>query len=192
MSLHAPPVIEDPAELELLETSDDEATVYEYVDGERVEKNMSLLSQAIGFEVGVEIKLHLRETGTGGVVMTEPYVRCFDGSPETRRRPDVAYWRHEQYPNGLPPRGDALLPPALAVEVVSPGDSSVALEEKLAEYYRAGVEVVWVIHDSPRRVRVERPDGTAHVYREGETIPGDPVLPDLAIPVAAIFPKVEA
>ena len=45
------------------------------------------------------------------------------------------------------------IPPDLAVEVVSPNDSAEELEEKLEDYHKAGVPLVWVIY--PERTQGE-------------------------------------
>ncbi|MEM6562369.1 MAG: Uma2 family endonuclease, partial [Planctomycetota bacterium] len=113
-------------------------------------------------------------------------------APGTKRRPDVAYWHAHQFPDGLPERGEATIAPAWCIEVVSPGDNAEALEEKVAEYFRAGVELVWIVIPATRSVRTERPDGTAHVYRGDQALTADPVLPAFTAPVARLFPKTAA
>ena len=175
------------------ETPDDgEGPLFEIVDGEKVEKPMSQLAQATGSEICFNLKLHVRTDGDRGYVMTEPFVACFEWMPKTKRRPDVAYWRREQYPDGLAPRGDAALPPVMVVEVVSPGDDGEALEVKLAEYFRAGVELAWVVYPLARKIRGEQPDGTTHTYYEDDTITAAPVLPGFSAKVADLFPPTRA
>jgi Uma2 family endonuclease len=61
------------------------------------------------------------------------------------RRPDVAFVAHERWAKGRPiPLTDNAwdVVPNLATEVVSPTDSVEELEQKIAEYFRAGVERV--------------------------------------------------
>ena len=57
---------------------------------------------------------------------------------------------------GCLPQGWGKIPPDLAVEVVSPNDSADALEEKLDDYQKVGVPLVWVIYPEPRTVKVFR------------------------------------
>jgi Uma2 family endonuclease len=77
------------------------------------------------------------------------------------------------------------------VEVVSPGDNSQALDVKIAEYFRAGVGLVWVVHPATGSVRAEQPDGNAHVYRveRDERVPAVPVLPDFSPSIAEFLPR---
>ena len=156
------------------ETPDDPAEpVYELVDGEKIEKDMSLLSQLVGSEIAFRFRIFVEEDG---YVVTEPWVACFEWAPKNRRRPDVAYWRAGQYPDGIPARGDAAVPPAMIVEVVSPNDLIEDVDARLRDYFRAGVELAWIVYPTSRTVRTEQPDGTAHVYHDGDTIIATPVL----------------
>ncbi len=172
------------------ETHDDgKGPLFEIVDGEKVEKTMSLYAQYVGSEICGRIRQELLEEGIGGFVVTEAFIACFEWAPKTRRRPDVAYWREDQYPDGIPLRGDAAVAPAWVVEVVSPGDLSEDLEAKIAEYFRAGIGLVWIVHPGTRTIRAEQPDGTAHVYRNGDAIDAAPVLPNLRMKASEVFPK---
>ncbi len=50
----------------------------------------------------------------------------------------------------LSDEGYCTIPPDLAVEVVSPNDLVAELDEKVEEYLRAGVKLVWVVHPDAR------------------------------------------
>jgi Uma2 family endonuclease len=82
-----------------------------------------------------------------------------------KRRPDVAFVSFDRWPQHRRiPRIDAWeVVPNLAVEVVSRTDSVDYLVDKVADYFHAGVERVWVVfpsqeqvyvYDSPTSVRV--------------------------------------
>jgi Uma2 family endonuclease len=58
------------------------------------------------------------------------------------------------------PNGWAKIPPDLVVEVVSPNDTAYELEDKLADYQKVGVPLIWVINPNSRTVRVHRSDGS--------------------------------
>ena len=177
------------AEPEVLEIPDDgKGPLFEIVDGRRRDKPMSMLAQWVGAQIVTDINIHLRKIQVGGFAVTETFIACFDWAPDTQRRPDVAYWHREQYPDGLPPRGVARQTPAWCVEVVSPGDHAEELQEKIEEYFRAGVELVWVVNPSTRTIQTQQPDGTAHVYRAAEAITAMPVLPDFSAAVGDFFP----
>ena len=163
--------------------------LFEIVDGERVEKSMSMKSQWVGMRLAACIDVFIQDEDVGGWVVTETFIACFEWMPNTKRRPDVAYWRDDQLPDGLPDVGDTTVAPAWAVEVVSPNDNISDLNVKLGEYFRAGVLLVWVVDPQSGTIRTEQPDGTAHVYRRGETISAAPVLPGFSVLVDDLFPR---
>lgn len=121
----------------------------------------------------------------GAEVTTESGYLLAD-DPPTLRGPDVAVMldpdRVEE-PTGGWVRGA----PALAVEVVSPSDTSAAVQQKVMDYLEAGARRVWIVDPSTRTVTVHRPDRTARVLRSDETLAGDDVLEDFAIPLRDLF-----
>jgi Uma2 family endonuclease len=79
----------------------------------------------------------------------------------------------------------------LAVEVVSPNDTASALEEKLEDYQKAGVPLVWVIYPNSRTVWVCRSDGSMSHLHENDELSGEVVIPGFRCPVREIFPPRE-
>ena len=96
-----------------------------------------------------------------GTVLFAPIpVRLFDG---TIREPDVLYFRPENIP------ADGKYPDAvdLVMEVVSESSSDRKrdLEDKRADYAKAGVAEYWIVDPQERRITVLTLDGDE--YREG-------------------------
>ena len=87
-------------------------------------------------------------------------IKCFPHAPGMVRRPDVSFIRRGRLPGDVSPDGWIKIPPDLAVEVVSPNDVVEELEEKLEDYQKAGIPLVWVIYPKRRKARVFRLDGT--------------------------------
>lgn len=78
-------------------------------------------------------------------------------------------------------------PPILAVEIQSPNDTLQDSEEKINEYLAAGVALVWIVNPYRRTVTVYRPHAEPELYGATKELVGDPQLPGLRVPVAAIF-----
>ena len=176
------------AEADVIEMTDDKTRpLYEVVDGVEVEKPMSMLSQMIGFKLAARVEFLLVSGEADGYIMTEPWVVCFDWAPGNKRRPDVAYWRRDQYPEGIPARGEATVPPAWVVEVLSPNELVSDLNARIADYFRAGTLLIWVADPANRTIRTEQADGTAHAYRADDQITAKPVVPGFSIRVAELF-----
>lgn len=89
------------------------------------------------------------------------------------------------------PKGWATIPPDLAVEVVSPNDIVYQLEDKLEDYRKVGVPLVWVVFPNLRTVRVYRADGSTSFLREDEELSGEDIIPGFRCSVREIFPPGE-
>jgi Uma2 family endonuclease len=64
-----------------------------------------------------------------------------------KRRPDVAFVSYERWTRQRRvPRAEAWdVVPNLAVEVVRSSDGGADMVDKISEYFRVGVECVWVV-----------------------------------------------
>ena len=145
----------------------------EYFEGRLVERNVGEIShgdaqgrtyafvmvRTHGFWAGVEIRIQVR---------ADRY--CV---------PDVVVVR-----GGRPEGRIIVTPPEVTVEVLSPNDRAVDVQEKIDEYIRFGVAAVWVIDPERRRAWVHTGEGARPVT--------DGLLRnaagDLAVPLSAVFP----
>jgi Uma2 family endonuclease len=77
--------------------------------------------------------------------------------------------------------------PVLVVEILSPSDTQEQINEKIDDYLRAGVAVVWVIDPHDRTVLIYRKDAAPELVNVNQELTGDPELPGFRVPVAQIF-----
>lgn len=115
------------------------------------------------------------------------FVLVLPADPERVRAPDVGFVSREKLPGGLLPVGYLRCAPDLAVEVLSPTDNPVDVQQKVRDYLEAGTRLVWLVAPEAKTVTVYRPDGSARLLREHEALDGEDVLPGLSIPLAEIF-----
>jgi len=119
--------------------------------------------------------------------------RSRDGRPrDTVRSPDVAFVRAARVPLGGFGPGWILLAPDLAVEVLSPSETTSDTGEKLADYRAAGTPLVWVVDPAKRLVAVYAADAPVRWLREGDTLDGGAVVPGFTLAVEALFEDVAA
>lgn len=121
----------------------------------------------------------------GAEVTTESgYVLADD--PPTLRGPDVAVVRE---PETVPTdeRGWVRGAPDLAVEILSPRDTSTAIQGKTLDYLKAGARLVWVVDPLAHTLTVYRPDGSARLLREDDALDGEDVLDGFALPLSVLF-----
>jgi Uma2 family endonuclease len=162
---------------------------YELVDGTLVERHMGWLAGVIGSELLLRIgnfnhEHRLGWVNKGGDGSYQPF-------PGKRlvRKPDVSFVLFGRFPDEQLPAGHALLAPDLAAEVVSPNDLYEEVDQKIEDYFRAGVRLVWIISPQNHTVRVYRLNGSSASLRENDELDGEDVLPGFRCRVADLFPR---
>jgi Uma2 family endonuclease len=163
---------------------------YESVDGELKERKASALSNLVASEMTRILGNHCHEHGPGWLFAADHGYRCFPWKPRQIRRAGVAFIRKDRYPwDQLSKDGYTTIPPDLAVEVVSPNDGASELAEKIQEYLRAGVSLVWVIFPETRSAQVIRADKSGAWLEVGDDLSGEDIIPGFRCRVGDLFPK---
>jgi len=154
---------------------------FELIAGEVVEVVSNGKSSAIGAYIGGVLAVFARQNKLG-------FVTGADGGYKIageRYIPDCAFVSKTKQAK---PNSEAYnsIPPDLAVEVLSPSNTSDEIAIKVDNYLRAGV-VVWVVNPDAQRVTVHRPDAPPKTYGINETLDGGTVLPGFTLSVRDIF-----
>lgn len=118
-------------------------------------------------------------TGEAGVIVAR--------RPDTVRGADVAYISYARLPKGPLPKGFLQQPPELVIEVLSDDTSWEKVEEKVADYHGAGVDLVWVLDPHTLALRVYERGRTPILLRDTDTVSADRLFPGFACQVAAFF-----
>lgn len=165
---------------------------YELVDGRLVEIDMGALSSWVGGTLHGMFHIYSDKGRNGWAFPADAGLQCFPDDPEKVRRPDAFFVRRGRFPNEQIPDGFVKLAPDVAAEVVSPSDNYYAVDEKVWEYLRAGVRLVWVINPRNRTVLAYRgPQGDTSLFRESDELTGEDVLPGFRCRVADLFQPAE-
>jgi Uma2 family endonuclease len=106
--------------------------------------------------------------------------------PRTVRAPDVAFVCAQRVPEGAITSGFWRFAPDLAVEVLSPSETAVRLDEKLADYSVAGVPLVWVIDPEAQTVMVVAAQLPVQWLRAADTLDAGDVIPGFSCPVSQL------
>jgi Uma2 family endonuclease len=157
----------------------------ELIDGILVEKDVSYRASRIGLKLGARITLFVEERNLGLVTGEQGFLRLTTGRV---RGPDVAFVAWNRLPGGRESTDPVPnLAPTLAVEVLSPGNTKKEMEDKLADYFRSGVELVWYVYPDRKQVQVfTGPDAVTLLDQTG-TLDGGTTLPGFAIPLVELF-----
>jgi Uma2 family endonuclease len=163
---------------------------HELVNGALVERHKGLLSEWIAGRLHYHLTAFCDAHPSGWALMGgDAGYQGFPGSPKTVRKPDVSFVRYGRFPGEELPTGYAKLIPDLAAEVISPNDLYEEVDQKIEEYLRAGVRLVWVISPRNHTVRVYRLNGSSHSLRENDELDGEDVLPGFRCRVRDLFPR---
>ena len=138
------------------------------------------------FRLAYHLTDWVRAHGEGEIYGESGFILSED--PGTVRGPDVAVVLRSHSWEGEPGqwiRGA----PELAVEVLSPSDTSSGIQQKVLEYLEFGAQLVWIVDPAARTVTVYRPDGSAMLLREEQTLTGEDVLPGFSLELTDLFAR---
>ncbi len=158
-----------------------DGTKYELIAGKVVMTPAGLRHEEIGGNLFYALKQYLEQHPVGRVYGSSA---GFELAGDVLLSPDVSVVRAERLSEGKSPEGYADFAPDLAVEVVSPNDRQIDIEEKVHLYLQHGTHLVWIIHPRLRSATVYHPDGTARLLGSNDSLSGEDVLPGLACRLA--------
>jgi Uma2 family endonuclease len=161
---------------------------FELVDGNLVERKMSLWSSYIAGRLYYLLEAFAESQKPGWVLPEGTSYQCFPGQPLKVRKPDTSFIRFERLTaEQAQSEGHVKIHPDVAAEVVSPNDLYYEVEEKVGEWAQAGVSLIWVINPRTRTVTVRRADGTVTLLLESQELSGEGVIPGFRCQVRELF-----
>ncbi len=168
---------------EFLRNYSDKEDGYKYeLNNGTIEKTKTMNQQQL-FLIGILNRLFIKtETfKKGGVFAPEGDMNT---SSQQLRRPDLAIYTSEQVKDMRAGNNQVAI---WLAEVISPTDNADKINEKLEEYFHAGVQCVWHIYPASNQVYVYTAPDKVTICR-GETLcSGAPALPDFEISATDLF-----
>lgn len=107
--------------------------------------------------------------------------------PDTVRGPDVSFYSYARVPKGADPAGYPDVVPEVAIEVRSPTDRWAKVLEKVSEYLKAGIELIYVVDAQSQSVFVYSPDRPNAILGGDDELTFPPPLDGLRIPVRRLL-----
>ncbi len=173
-------------EQDLLQFVERDKRLVELIDGTLVEKPVGLDEAVIAQWVAYHLMSWIVPRKLGVVAGGDGTMRMRNGRV---RLPDVSFITTERFaalPRPRPPIPE--IGPDLAVEVLSPSNTSREIDQKLREYFESGTRLAWVIDPPSRTVVVYVvPDHPAQKLSELDAIDGGDVLPGFSVAIAEFF-----
>ena len=162
---------------------------FELVDGELLETEMGGKSSWVGLEVAARLREFAKRRKGSWAFSEGAGYRCFPDEFDKVRRPDASFIESGRLPDNRLPDGHILIPPDLAVEVISPNDIYYRVEQKVREYLDAGVRMVWLVNPDDRTVRVfSKGEHISVQLGPDDELTGGEVMPGFSCRVGELFP----
>ena len=154
----------------------------EYIEGELVPMLPNSLKHGrVRVNLILSLGLYVRENRLGRIYV--PFTGFRVG--ECVLVPDTAFLSNEHIANDLSEISP--IPPDLAVEIVSPRDTSHQVEQKTFTYLEAGTQLVWVLKPLSKTVTIYRSDTDITLLTRNDTLTGENVIEGFSCQVAELF-----
>ena len=179
------PALGTATEDDLLWLDDHEDRLCELIDGTLLEKTYGIYESWLAVKIGCELGRLVDAQNLGILLSASGPVRLFPGHV---RIPDVTFISWDCF-NKKPDFKERIwaVAPDLAVEVVSEGNTPQEMDGKLADYFNAGVRLVWYFYPVERAVHVYVAPDQVRVINECDVLDGGEVLPGFSLPLQGFF-----
>ena len=159
---------------------------YELVDGKAIPKMSpkkfhSTLTRAFLFLIDAWCE-------DKGEICPEWFIKLTRNGRDWVPTPDLLYISNERLPDDWEEEGACSVPPDLAIEIISPGQTFGQMASKAQDYLNAGVLRVWVVDSKDRSITVFYPGVVLKTYRGDEVIT-DSLFEGLEFTVEMVFQK---
>lgn len=162
---------------------------YEFVDGRPVPVTpASPLHGHLIVEVAYRLRGYVAAHGAPGKVYVDSgFVLGLPGDLERMRGPDVSFVSEAKVRAHPDPERLFRCTPDLAIEIDIASQRKPGGEQRIADYLKAGVRLIWAIHPRTRTANVYRADGTSRKLREHDVLDGEDVVPGFQLPLTELF-----
>ncbi len=106
-----------------------------------------------------------------------------------KRSPDVSWITIERWNSLSKQERESFAPiaPDFVLELKSPSDSLVTLQNKMEEYINNGVRLGWLINPQSKQVEIYQPGKAKELLNNPNTIANNDVLPSLVVELDTIW-----
>jgi Uma2 family endonuclease len=163
--------------------------LYEIIDGQKVEVlPMGALAGRLANRLAFRMNSHAIPNNLGEANVENLFHLALP--VDRNRRPDVAYVSYDRWPKNRPLTSEQNawdVVPNITIETISPSDFNDEVLEKIDEYFRAGVELVWTVHPKLKLVYVYESPTSVRVLTVNDVLDGGKVLPHFQLPLKDLF-----
>jgi len=163
---------------------DEDDITYELIDGQAVPKMSPKFSHA---KLTRAFLNRIAQWSEGrGEVLAEWAIQLTRKGQDWIPTPDLLYISYQRLPKDWHEDEACPVPPELAIEIISPGQTFGKLAAKARDYLDAKVLRVWVVDSQARSITVFYPDAPPQTYM-GDTLLIDSLFEGLEFSAEEIF-----
>jgi Uma2 family endonuclease len=174
-------------EQDFLALLDSKTRLAELIDGTLVEKAVGFFESRLAVVFLSLIDQFVLLNKLGLVFGADCPIRLF---PDQVRMPDTCFVSWSRFPHRKMPDGQILgIAPDLAIEVISPSNTTAEMDRKLNEYFRVGVRLVWYVYPITMTIRVFKSPTDFQDLKDDQILNGGDVLPGFELSVMTLFDR---
>jgi Uma2 family endonuclease len=163
--------------------------ICELVDGTLVEKAKGLRESLLALYLGALLIEFVRPRKLGIIAGADGMLKIAAGLV---RAPDVSFISWNRIPGRKVPKDPIpKLAPNLAVEVLSKSNTPAEMKRKRREYFKAGVELMWIVDLEGRTVKLCTSARPSKTLAESQILDGGAVLPGFKLPLRELFAELD-
>jgi Uma2 family endonuclease len=140
---------------------------------------------AVQSNIAAELKFNAERAGMGRSRTETSVVLWRD--PDRMVIPDVLFVTNDSLPIRHTRERYFATIPEITVEVTSKNDSTSMVANKVADYLKAGVKVVWIADPATKTVTVHRAGRDPEVFGGDDVLVCEDVLPGFRLPLVNVF-----
>ncbi len=141
---------------------------------------------AIALEIGAIIRNYVRSKNLGIALAAETGF-VLEREPDTVRAPDVSFVSASKLAGEFDRKRFLEQAPDLAVEIISPSDTASDVQEKVDDYLKSGVKLIWLGYPSRQEVVEYRSRQEVRILSLNDQLDGWQVLPGFSHSIKELF-----
>ncbi|QDT35742.1 Uma2 family endonuclease [Stratiformator vulcanicus] len=157
--------------------------VLELVDGVLVEKPKGYEEGRLAMRLGFLLMTFIEEHDLGECVGPDGMLTM---STDNIRLPDVSFTAKDRAPKDRSQAAPRIAP-NLCVEILSPSNTKREIENKVAEFFASGVDVVWIIDPKAKSALIYRDGQIVDTLDEAGVLKGEGPLAGFELSLSELF-----
>lgn len=158
---------------------------YEFLSGVAIKKPAMKQNEIFFVSILLDVFMFTEAFKAKGKLLPETDVYI---NADRKRIPDLAYFSAQQIKES---RKGVKVVPTFVIELLSDSESYAYVQEKIEDYFSAGVKVVWYINSKTQKIHVYTSAKSMTLCSGSDVCSASPAIPDFELAVQDLFKEEE-